>query len=116
MREPEAIKAIEKHGIVLAYPIAGRPELPSLWSLAYPRSEMRWDWSSEADPRVAEIWHLRERLAGGNRVVYAKWFRSRATFFSRDVFQSVLGLLESEGDLFEGLPSESSTILQVLEE
>ena len=116
MREPAAIKGIEKHGIVLAYPMANRPELPSLWSLAYPRSEMRWDWSSEADPRVAEIWHLRGQLASGTRVVYAKWFHGRATFFSRPVFQALLGRLEAEGDLFDGLPPESRAILEVLDE
>lgn len=116
MREPAAVEAIEASGIMLVYPLADRPELPSLWSAAYPRSPMRWDWSSEADPRVAEIWHLRERLAQGTRVVYAKWFRGRATFFSRPVFQALLGELQRAGDLFDGLPREAHAILEVLEE
>lgn len=116
MREATAIKRIEEHGILLVFPLANRPEPASLWSVAYPGSPMRWDWSENADPRVAETWHLRERLARTTEVVYAKWFRGRATFFSRPVFRAMLAALAAEGELLEGLPPEARAILEVLED
>lgn len=89
MRKKEAIKAIERHGILLVYPIQNTKEPASLWTVAYPRSEMRWEWDDAGDNRVAELWHLREELSRSREVVYAKWYQGRATFFSRAVFTAL---------------------------
>ena len=89
MRKKDAIKAIERHGILLVYPIQNTKEPPSLWTVAYPRSEMRWEWDDSGDNRVAELWHLREELSRSREVVYAKWYQGRATFFSRSVFTAL---------------------------
>ena len=107
---------VETAGICLVYPIDSRPELPSLWSGLYPRSKMSWSWDADADPRVAEVWHLRERLARSHDVAYAKWFRGRATFFSLPVFQALLGRFARAGDVFDGLPREAHDILDALRE
>jgi hypothetical protein len=86
----DAIAAIEKHGALLVYPIDNRPEPLSLWSVFYPRRPMRWEWDDDGDDRVAKLWHLRAELSASSKVVYAKWFRGRATFFSREVFTALL--------------------------
>jgi hypothetical protein len=87
-----AVKAIEAHGLLLVYPMAGKADPASLWSVAYPRSRMRWEWDDNGDDRVARLWHLREELSRSKKVVYAKWYKGRATFFSRGVFCALLSL------------------------
>ena len=84
-----AVGHIEKYGILLVYPIAGKSDPASLWSVAYPRSKMRWEWDDNGDDRVARLWHLREELSRSKKVVYAKWLNGRATFFSREVFAAL---------------------------
>jgi hypothetical protein len=111
-----AVSIIDRLGICLVYPIDNKPEPVSLWSAAYPRSKMNWSWDSDADPRVAEVWHLRERLARSSDVAYAKWFRGRATFFSLPVFHALLGRLTEAGDPFAGLPHEANEIMERLRE
>jgi hypothetical protein len=111
-----AISVIDRLGICLVYPVDNKPEPASLWSALYPRSKMSWSWDSDADPRVAQVWHLRERLAHSGEVAYAKWFRGRATFFSLPVFHALLGRLTEPGDLFAGLPHEALEILERLRE
>jgi len=86
MKQTDAIKAIERHGILLVYPIKNAKDPLSLWSALYPRSEMRWAWDEGSDSRVASLWHLREQLSRSKKVVYAKWYQGRATFFSREIF------------------------------
>lgn len=54
---------------------------------------MRWSWDAEADPRVSALWRLRTQIAHAREVVYAKWFRGRATFFSRVLFTDMLAAL-----------------------
>ncbi|HVH47532.1 MAG TPA: hypothetical protein VM925_34590 [Labilithrix sp.] len=110
------IRIVEDLGISLVYPVDNRPEPRSLWSELYPKSKMAWSWDSDADPRVAEVWHLRERLARSHEVAYAKWFRGRATFFSIPVFHAMLGRLADAGDVFAGLPREAFDILDLLRE
>jgi hypothetical protein len=51
---------------------------------------MRWDWDQDVDDRVSDLWRLRESLSRSGKVVYAKWFRGRATFFSRELFADLL--------------------------
>jgi hypothetical protein len=87
-----AIRSIEEHGILLVYPIAGKSDPASLWSVAYPRTKMRWEWDDNGDDRVARLWHLREELSRSKKVVYAKWYKGRATFFSRAAFTALLSL------------------------
>ena len=89
----KAVAAINKHHIQLVYPIKNAHEPGSLWHSLYPRSFMKWDWSEDADQRVVDIWHLKDELCQNQDVVYAKWFRGRATFFSRKVFAPILCLL-----------------------
>lgn len=110
-------KAIEARGALLVYPLQNRKEPPSLWGELYPRSEMRWEWDQGGDTRVSDLWRRREELARSGRVVYSKWFRGRATFFSRDCFVDLLRVvraaerelsLRSEArDLYEALTESS---------
>lgn len=111
-----AKKIIDKLGVSLVYPIDNRAQPPSLWSALYPNVAMKWSWDSDADDRVVELWHLRERLARSHDVAYAKWFRGRATFFSLPIFHAVIGRMAEAGDIFAGLPRESHDILELLRE
>lgn len=111
-----AIRIVDRLGISLVYPIDNKAEPRSLWSELYPKSKMEWAWDEGADPRVADLWHLRERLARSHDVAYAKWFRGRATFFSLPVFHAMLGRLAGTGDVFAGLPREALDILALLRE
>jgi hypothetical protein len=112
-----AIAAIERRGILLVYPIANRPEPRSLWSELHPRSPMRWAWDAHADGRVARLWRLREELARSDDVVYAKWFRGRATFFARPVFRGILASLAREtADARRGLSRQARELLELLED
>lgn len=89
------IAAINERGCLLVYPLENRKEPASLWSELYPRTKMRWEWDQDGDNRVAELWVLREELSRSEEVVYAKWFRNRATFFSKEVFVHLLAWLGS---------------------
>jgi hypothetical protein len=89
----KSIQAINKRGILLVYPLANRAEPRSLWSELFPRSQMRWEWDSGGDTRVADLWYLREELSRSREVMYAKWFQGRATLFSRPVFTHLLAYL-----------------------
>jgi hypothetical protein len=115
-KEARARSAIERRGILLVYPIANREEPRSLWSELHPRSPMRWAWDASADARVAQMWHLRENLARSLDVVYAKWFRGRATFFAKSVFRAMLATLSVEGDLRSGLSRDAAALLELLED
>lgn len=108
-----AIQHIDKHGILLVYPMAGKKDPASLWSVAYPRSKMRWEWDDNGDDRVARLWHLREELSRSKKVVYAKWFKGRATFFSREAFTALLSLLRN---LPPPLSRDARTLLGLMEE
>lgn len=104
------VQAINKRGCLLVYPLENRKEPASLWSELYPRTKMRWEWDSDGDNRVGEMWVLREELSRSEDVIYAKWFRGRATFFSKDVFTNLLSYLgSSRGELH--LPRSSQEAL-----
>lgn len=111
--ERAARGAIERHGALLVYPIANRKEPASLWSELYPGVEMRWAWDESADDRVVDLWHLRERLARSGEVVYSKWFKNRAVFFSRALFTAMLAEVIPR---VAPLDREARDILQLLEE
>lgn len=110
-----AVKHIEKRGILLVYPLDNRKEPRSLWSEFFPKSEMRWEWDSGGDDRVSRMWHLREQLSSSGKVVYAKWFRGRATFFSKDLFTDLLTALGGTRLDRGRLSREARLILETLE-
>jgi hypothetical protein len=116
LRVDKAAAIVDRVGIALVYPIRERPEIPSLWSEMFPRSEMVWSWDADADPRVAQIWHVRERLARTHDVAYAKWFRGRATFFALPIFHALLSRFETVRDPHRGLTREAIEILDILRE
>lgn len=91
----KAVGAINRHHIQLVYPIKNAEEPRALWHSLYPGAFMKWDWSEDADQRVVDIWHLKNELCYGQDVVYAKWFRGRATFFSREIFVPMICLLKT---------------------
>lgn len=107
---PEALQAINERGCLLVFPIDNRKEFASIWSEFYPRTPMRWEWDNGGDDRVPRLWHLRTELSCSGKVVYTKWFRGRATFFSRPVFTALFRLLGSE----RGLSPEARGVLKVL--
>lgn len=106
-----AIEAINDHGALLVFPIKDKTEPASIWSVLYPRSKMRWEWDEGGDPRVFRLWQLREEISRSGKVVYAKWFQGRATFFSRELFIHLLAYMQSE----KPLSHESQQILEALE-
>jgi hypothetical protein len=116
MRLATAVRAIEEHGVLLVYPIANRSEPRSLWSVLYPRLAMKWAWDESADSEVAEMWHLRERLARSGQVVYGKWYQGRATFFSTTIFVALVARLRARGDVLSRLGRNASELLELLEE
>jgi hypothetical protein len=113
LRAKAAIQAIEKHGVLLVYPLKDKKDPLSLWSVAYPRSPMRWEWDENGDDRVARLWHLREELSRSKKVVYGKWYQGRATFFSRARFTDLLSLYLRAP---KPLSRDSRLLLNVMEE
>ena len=94
-----AIGKVNKRGMLLVFPINNRKEPASLWSEFFPRSEMRWEWDNDGDTRVADLWHLRERLSSSGKVIYSKWFRGRATVISFELCAAMMVLLKTTADL-----------------
>lgn len=94
-KRQKILKAIETEGCLLVYPLDNRKEPRSLWSVLYPRSPMRWEWDVDGDNRVGELWVMREELSQSREVIYSKWFRNRATFFSKEAFVNLLAYLGS---------------------
>jgi hypothetical protein len=85
-----AVAAIEKMGMCLVYPIDNQRSPDSLWYTFFPRTKMVWEWDSGADRKVADLWLLREELSRSGKVVYVKWYRDRATFFSKSLFVALV--------------------------
>lgn len=100
VKTKKMIDAINKRGCLLVYPLQNRLEPASLWSALYPRTKMRWEWDADGDDRVGELWRLREELSRSNKVIYAKWYQGRATFFSKNVFMNLLAFLGTSRGLF----------------
>lgn len=109
-KRQKSINAIEKHGCLLVYPLDNQKEPLSIWSVLYPRSPMRWEWDQEGDNRVAELWVLREELSHSREVIYSKWYRGRATFFSKKVFVNMLAFLGSSQDKVSLGPSSQEAL------
>jgi hypothetical protein len=108
----KAIKAIQRDGILLVFPIDNRPDPHSLWSELHPRTKMRWEWDEDGDHQLSDLWHLRSELATSRHVVYTKWYKNRATFFSRDLFAAALCLSRPH---WPPLTKEARDLLETLE-
>lgn len=104
------IEAIERRGCLLVYPLENRKEPASLWSELYPKTKMVWAWDADSDNRVGEMWIMREELARSEEVVYTKWFKNRATFFSKDTFVNMLAYLGSSQDRIVLPPSSQEAL------
>lgn len=115
MGPKSAINAINRHGMLLVYPIHNASEPKSLWSVAYPRTKMKWEWDDSASDKVAELWHLRSELSTSEKVIYTKWFKGRATFFSIPVFRALLALLMRRPN-FHALSRTARQVMEALEE
>lgn len=108
----KAIEAINKKHILLVFPIKAQKEPGSIWNELYPRTKMRWEWDEHGDHKVFDLWMMREQLSRSRKVIYAKWYQGRATFFSKECFVHLLAYLRSE----KPLGSESQRILDILEQ
>lgn len=92
MNQKLAIQKIDKNSCLLVFPIKNAVEPKSLWSEFFPRSKMMWDWSDDKNDKVWRMWQLMKKLSDGGEVVYSKWYQSRATFFSKDLFTAMLAI------------------------
>jgi hypothetical protein len=115
MNLENATQLINKHGVLLVYPVNNKREPLSLWHGFFPRSEMRWEWDTGGDNRVANLWYLREELSRSGDVVYAKWYRGRATFFSREIFTAMMSIIGTPKIDHSTLGREARNVLDVLE-
>jgi hypothetical protein len=111
-----AINKINKRGMLLVFPINNRKEPPSLWTEFFPKSQMSWEWDENGDSRVADLWHLRERLSKSGKVVYTKWFRGRATVISFELFTALLAWFGSASRSTRGLSFQSREVMDLLDE
>lgn len=112
----KAVQAVEKYGLCLTFPIDNSKDTPSLWYHFFPKSKMRWEWDSGGDNRVAELWHLREELSRSRKVVYGKWFKGRATFFSKDLFTALHHRFNFMDGANRDLTREAAEILSTLDD
>jgi hypothetical protein len=115
LQRSAAISRIRDRGALLVFPINNQSLPPSLWSEFFPNSRMVWDWNEDGDYRVAELWQLMKELSDCREVVYSKWFRGRATFFSRELFAAMLRMRSATRRPRHTLSREARTIFEVLE-
>lgn len=105
MTKTSAIARINLRGVLLVFPVNNHKEPRSLWSEFYPRSRMKWEWNTDGDNRVGDLWMLMKKLSDCQKVVYSKWYQGRATFFSRKVFVAMLSLLMKAAETRAGVKS-----------
>jgi hypothetical protein len=110
-----AVARINRCGVLLVFPIGNRELPPSLWTEFFPNTKMRWEWDQGADRRVSDLWALMKRLSDCRQVAYSKWYRGRATFFSRELFTAMLCLRCMRRDTRHGLSETARRIFEVLE-
>jgi len=115
MNQRSAISKINKNGLLLVFPMNNQKEPSSLWREFFPRTPLRWEWDEDGDNRVGEMWHLMKDLSDCRKVVYSKWYKGRATFFSREVFVASLRVLQNQSDLTGNLSRTSKNLLETLE-
>lgn len=112
----KSVKIVNEIGGILVFPLDNRPMPLSLWAKLYPKSSMRWEWDETGDNRVADLWHLRTELSQSDEVVYSKWYRGRATFFSKEVFEALLFELAFSKMCLSSLDQVTKRVLMTLEE
>lgn len=76
---------------------------------------MVWAWDDGADAKVAQLWHLKESLSKSGEVVYGKWYRDRATFFSKRCFRALFRIL-NPSDAFVFRVREAKALYEALED
>lgn len=114
MSYAKAITAINRAGLLLVFPLKNERDPPSVWYALHPRTPMRWEWSDDADDKVVKLWHLRTELSEGRDIVYAKWFKGRATMFSRPLFTALLKVLSPQEPKAEELSADAWRLFQLL--
>lgn len=114
MNYKNAVKAIDKEGALLVFPIKNKRQPLSLWQHFFPKTEMTWEWDEEGDGRVFDLWHLMKELSDSGDVVYSKWYLNRATFFSKQKFGELLSFLQQRYDLEQNLITSARDLLEVL--
>ena len=112
----KALKAINTNGALLVFPIKNTREPPSLWYELHPRTKMRWEWDQDGDTRVHDLWHLREELSRSGQVVYGKFYKGRATFYSKKAFTLILAILEADKNKSCLVSPYAKRILEILNE
>lgn len=112
-RRQKAINAINRDGIVLVFPIKNQDEPHSLWNELFPKEDMKWEWSDEADDKVPFLWSLMKELSSCGEVVYTKWYQNRATFISKKLFEYLVSY--SHHFLRSELSKGAASILEELE-
>lgn len=111
----EAIKAINRNGVLLVFPNNNKPTPKSIWSEFYPKTKLKWEWDDNGDQKVFKMWQLMKELSTCTDVVYSKWHSGRATFFSRDLFVALISVLKSEAPLTSKLSPQGKALLSELE-
>lgn len=114
MNKKSAIAKINKQGVLLVFPILNRKEPDSLWAQFFPRKKMKWEWNDNGDDTVAKMWMLMKKLSDCREVVYSKWYQGRATFFSVEVFASLLAILKANPEYQRGLSRTAQHIYEIL--
>ncbi len=109
-----AVSHVNRHGMLLVFPVKNGKEPRSLWSEFYPRKSLSWEWDDSGQSEVFELWHLREHLSRSGKVVYTKWWQGRATLVSRELFPSLVRALNPELPEIHGLSFVAREILDLL--
>jgi len=76
---------------------------------------MVWEWDEDGDERVADTWQLMKQLSSSREVVYSKWFQGRATFFSLELFASLLSVAQTARTSRRALSETALQLFEVLE-
>lgn len=108
-----AVSKVNAKDMLLVFPSDNTRDPPSLWYEFFPRSRMNWEWDEGGDDRVPKLWHLREQLSSSGQVVYAKWFRGRATMISRALFVPLRASLAAQ---LPPIGRDARELLEILED
>jgi hypothetical protein len=109
-----AVTSIRRHGALLVFPINNQPLPHSLWAEFFPKTRMVWDWNEDSDHRVGDMWQMMKRLSVCRDVVYSKWYRGRATFFSHELFTALLCLRGTHRATSHELSETARILFEVL--
>lgn len=115
----KALKAINKRGVVLVFPVNNAKDPHSIWHEFFPRSKMVWEWSDEddsGDDRVWELWHFRTKLSQSKRLYYGKFFQNRACYVSKKLLPYMLAAMNDFKRPQRYLNEDAIRILDFLEE